>query len=69
VPPGYVRLLADLSEADLHLVGGRGHDLLLEPKWRETAGLIGEWLTEKCLQISWFNLLHLEATAHIAQRY
>jgi len=48
VPPSYVRALADLSGADLHLVAGRGHNLLLEPKWRETAGLISEWLTEKC---------------------
>ena len=48
VPPGYVRALADLSGADFHLVAGRGHNLLLERKWRETAGLIGEWLTENC---------------------
>jgi pimeloyl-ACP methyl ester carboxylesterase len=47
VPPGYVRALADLSGADFHLVAGRGHNLLLEPKWRETAGLISEWLIEK----------------------
>ena len=47
MPPGYVRALADLSGADFHLVARRGHNLLLEPKWRETTGLISEWLTEK----------------------
>jgi pimeloyl-ACP methyl ester carboxylesterase len=47
VPPSYVRALADLSGADFHVVAGRGHNLLLEPKWRETASLISEWLAEK----------------------
>ena len=50
MPPGYVRALAGLSGAELHLVAGRGHNLLLEPKWRETAGLIGEWLTENVFE-------------------
>jgi pimeloyl-ACP methyl ester carboxylesterase len=48
IPPSYVRALANLSGADFHLVPGRGHNLLLEPKWKETAGLIRDWLAEKC---------------------
>jgi pimeloyl-ACP methyl ester carboxylesterase len=48
VPPGYVCALAELSGADFRLVLGRGHNLLLEPNWRATAGTIRDWLTEKC---------------------
>ena len=48
VPSGYVRVLAELSGADFRLVPGRGHNLLLEPNWRATAGTIRDWLTEKC---------------------
>ena len=48
VPPGYVRKLAELSGADFRLVPGRGHNLLLEANWRETAGSIRDWLTENC---------------------
>jgi pimeloyl-ACP methyl ester carboxylesterase len=49
VPPDYVRALANLSGADFHVVPGRGHNLLLEPKWKETAGMIRDWLSENCL--------------------
>jgi pimeloyl-ACP methyl ester carboxylesterase len=49
IPPGYVRALAHLSGADFQIVLGRGHNLLLEPKWKETAGMIRDWLIENCL--------------------
>lgn len=49
VPPGYVRALAELSRAEFRLVLGRGHNLLLEPNWRVTAGIIRDWLIEKSL--------------------
>ena len=48
VPPGYVRALAQLSGADFRLVLRRGHNLLLEPNWRSTAGTIRDWLTRNC---------------------
>jgi pimeloyl-ACP methyl ester carboxylesterase len=48
VPPDYVRALASLSGAEFHLLPGRGHNLLLELKWKETAGIIRDWLTENC---------------------
>jgi pimeloyl-ACP methyl ester carboxylesterase len=48
VPPSYVRALAELSGADFRLVPGRGHNLLLEPNWRATAGTIRDWLIENC---------------------
>lgn len=46
VPPGYVRALAELSRADFRLVLGCGHNVLLEPNWRATAGTIRDWLTD-----------------------
>ena len=48
VPSGYVRVLAELSRADFRLVPGRGHNMLLEPNWRATAGIIRDWLAEEC---------------------
>jgi pimeloyl-ACP methyl ester carboxylesterase len=44
VPPDYVKAFADLTGADFHFLRGRGHNLLLEPEWRETAILIRDWL-------------------------
>jgi pimeloyl-ACP methyl ester carboxylesterase len=49
VPPGYVRALAELSGADFRFVPGRGHNLLLEPKWRATACMIRDWLADNCV--------------------
>lgn len=44
VPADYVRVLANLSGAKFHFLKGRGHNILLEPNWRETATVIGDWL-------------------------
>ena len=43
-PPSTGRALADFYGADYRFLRGRGHNLLLEPRWQETAGLIVEWL-------------------------
>jgi pimeloyl-ACP methyl ester carboxylesterase len=43
-PPATGRALADFLGADYRYVRGRGHNLLLEPEWRETATMIAEWL-------------------------
>ena len=41
--------LSELAGANFGLVLGRGHNLLLEPNWRATAGMIRDWLTENLL--------------------
>ena len=43
-PPSTGRALADFYGADYRYLRGRGHNLLLEPRWRETAGMIADWL-------------------------
>ncbi|GMO93389.1 alpha/beta hydrolase [Bradyrhizobium sp. TM239] len=43
-PPSTSRALADFYGADYRYLRGRGHNLLLEPGWQETAGLIAQWL-------------------------
>jgi non-heme chloroperoxidase len=43
-PPSTGRALADFYGADYRYLRGRGHNLL-EPRWRETAGMIAQWLT------------------------
>jgi pimeloyl-ACP methyl ester carboxylesterase len=44
-PPSTGRALADFYGADYRYLRGRGHNVLLEPNWRETADMIGDWLT------------------------
>ena len=43
-PPSTSRGLADFYGADYRFIRGRGHNLLLEPGWKETADLIIDWL-------------------------
>jgi pimeloyl-ACP methyl ester carboxylesterase len=43
-PPSTGRGLADFYGADYRYLRGRGHNLLLEPNWRETAAMIAGWL-------------------------
>jgi len=38
--------LAKFYAADYVYVPGKGHNLLLEPKWQETAGMIRDWLAK-----------------------
>lgn len=44
VPSEAVQKLASLYDADYRLVEGRSHNLLLEPKWKDTADAILDWL-------------------------
>jgi pimeloyl-ACP methyl ester carboxylesterase len=46
-PPSTGRGLADFYGVDYRYLRGRGHNLLLEPNWRETAGIIAGWLTRE----------------------
>lgn len=46
VPGEYVRALAKLAGAEFHMMSDRGHNLLMEPRWRETATIISDWLVE-----------------------
>ncbi len=46
VPGAYVRSLAELAKADFRMLPGRGHNLLMEPHWRDTASEIAHWLDE-----------------------
>ena len=46
-PPATGRALADFYGADYRYLRGRGHNLLLEPRWRETAAMIDHWLTQQ----------------------
>jgi pimeloyl-ACP methyl ester carboxylesterase len=46
------RALADFYGADYRFVAGRGHNLLLEPKWQETADTILDWL-QSCNAAAW----------------
>jgi pimeloyl-ACP methyl ester carboxylesterase len=43
-PPSTGRALADFYGADYRCLRGRGHNVPLEPGWRETAGMIAQWL-------------------------
>jgi pimeloyl-ACP methyl ester carboxylesterase len=43
-PPVIVRSLAMFYGADYRYLRGRGHNVLLEPNWRETASMIAAWL-------------------------
>lgn len=45
-PPSTSRGLADFYGADYRFIRGRGHNLLLEPGWKETANLIIDWLEQ-----------------------
>lgn len=47
-PPSTGRALADYYAADYRCLLGRGHNVPLEPRWRETAGMIGRWLVANC---------------------
>jgi pimeloyl-ACP methyl ester carboxylesterase len=43
-PPTVARSLAAFYGADYRYLHGRGHSMLLEPSWRETARMIAAWL-------------------------
>jgi pimeloyl-ACP methyl ester carboxylesterase len=43
-PPSTARALAELYGADYRYLRGRGHNVLLEPRWEETARLLSTWL-------------------------
>jgi pimeloyl-ACP methyl ester carboxylesterase len=43
-PPSTGRALADFYNADYRYLPGVGHNMLLEPHWRKSAGLIADWL-------------------------
>lgn len=43
-PTATSRALADFYGADYRFMAGRGHNLLLEPNWQETADVILDWL-------------------------
>jgi pimeloyl-ACP methyl ester carboxylesterase len=43
-PPAIGRSLATLYRADYCYLRGRGHNVLLEPNWRETASMVAAWL-------------------------
>jgi hypothetical protein len=48
-PPAIGRSLATFYGADYRYLRGRGHNVLLEPNWRETASMIAVWLGhERC---------------------
>jgi pimeloyl-ACP methyl ester carboxylesterase len=51
-PPDVERRLADFYGADYYFVRKKGHNLLLEPNWMKTAGMIQNWLARHCLIIS-----------------
>jgi hypothetical protein len=38
------RSLATFYGADYRYLRGRGHNVLLEPNWRETASMVAAWL-------------------------
>lgn len=46
VPARYVKALAGLSGAQFRLLPGKGHNLLLESGWKETAAAILGWLLQ-----------------------
>ena len=48
-PPHTGRALADFYGADYRYISGRGHNLLLEPRWEETAAMIADWLKRSVL--------------------
>src|SRR5580704_8999928 len=43
-PPAIGRSLATFYGADYRYLRGRGHNILLEPNWRETASMVAAWL-------------------------
>lgn len=43
-PPGLVRKTADVYAADYIYIRGKGHNLLTESGWEETAEMIAKWL-------------------------
>jgi pimeloyl-ACP methyl ester carboxylesterase len=43
-PPAIGRSLATFYGADYRYLRGRGHNVLLEPNWRETASMVAAWL-------------------------
>ncbi|QOZ52542.1 alpha/beta hydrolase [Bradyrhizobium sp. CCBAU 53338] len=48
-PPNTGRALAEFYGADYRYFRGRGHNLLLEPRWQETAGIVADWLERSVL--------------------
>lgn len=45
-PPDVMSSLADFYEATYHYIPGKSHSLLVEPGWRDTAGLMQDWLVK-----------------------
>ena len=50
-PPGIGRSLATFYGADYRYLRGRGHNVLLEPNWRETASMVAAWLVQCYLEL------------------
>lgn len=46
-PPATGRALATFYGADYRYLRGRGHNVLLEPSWRETANMVAAWLAHE----------------------
>jgi hypothetical protein len=46
-PPAIGRSLATFYGADYRYLRGRGHNVLLEPNWRETASMVAAWLAHE----------------------
>ena len=46
-PPASGRSLATFYGADYRYLRGRGHNVLLEPNWRETASMVAAWLARE----------------------
>ena len=49
-PPAIGRSLATFYGADYRYLRGRGHNVLLEPNWRETASMVAAWLGRETME-------------------
>jgi hypothetical protein len=52
-PPAIGRSLATFCGADYRYLRGRGHNVLLEPNWQETASMVAAWLGRETADDIW----------------